>query len=344
MKSAFAFVAFLFFLPLQEAPALSAGKETQFQVSVYANVNTSPQSIPYERIDGLVLAFINPVDDCRGFSETEFPWVQEVVRRAREQEANGRKITVAFAIGGGGNEINNQRLESIASREECRKQFAGQVAEILAKNDLNGVDIDWEFPKTSSLGNYALFIKALRESIGTKLLSIAIYDDSGKADASVRLTTEVFPFVDYYMVMAYLGPRNDAIRGWINPPWNLPRSKLRLGLALFGNPDNGGPSLPYNQLLGSVPPTQVNPCGDRVGIYKINGLRTTRELTRFAMTEQLGGITAWELGQDRTDSISLLSAASETSRMWENFAEWRPGTTYPVGTVVRNRGNLWLVN
>jgi len=80
-----------------------------------------------------------------------------------------------------------------------------------------------------------------------------------------------------------------------------------------------------------------------VGIYKFNRLRTTRELTRFAMTEKLGGITAWELGQDRTDSISLLKGASETSRMWENFPEWQPGTTYSVGTVIRNRGNLWLV-
>jgi hypothetical protein len=61
------------------------------------------------------------------------------------------------------------------------------------------------------------------------------------------------------------------------------------------------------------------------------------------MAEKLGGITAWTLGQDRTDSISLLSAASETSRMWENFAEWRPGATYAAGAVVRNRGNLWLV-
>lgn len=343
MKSAFAFVAFIFFLPLQQAPTLPADKEPKFRVSVYANVNTtSPQSIPYERIDGLVLAFINPVDDCRGFSETEFPWVQEIVRRAREQEANGRRITVEFAIGGGGGddtEITNQRLESIASREVCRKQFAGQVAEILAKNDLDGVDLDWEFPKSSSLGNYTLLIKALRESIGTKILSIAIYDDSGKEDASGRLTSDVFPFVDYYMVMAYLGPRNDAIRGWINPPWNLPKDKLRLGLAFFGVPDGVG----YNRLLGSVPPAQANPCGDQVGTFKFNGLRTTRELTRFAMTEKLGGITAWQLGQDRTDSISLLNAASETSRMWENFEEWQPGTTYSVGTVIRNRGNLWLV-
>lgn len=348
MKSAFAFVAFLFFLPLQDAPALSADKVSKFQVSVYADINTaSPQNIPYERIDGLVLAFINPVDDCRGFSETQFPLIQEIVRRAREQEATGRKITVEFAIGGGGGadtQITNQRLESIASSAECRKQFAGQVGEILAKNDLDGVDIDWEFPKTSSLGNYTLLIQALRESIGTKLLSIAIYDDSGKENASGRLTSDVFPFVDYYMVMAYLGPRNDAIKGWINPPWNLPKNKLRLGLAFFGNRDDGKGSAGYNQLLGSVSDTLANPCGDQVGVFKFNGLRTTRELTRFAMTEKLGGITAWELGQDRTDSISLLSAASETSRMWENFAEWQPGTTYSVGTVIRNQGNLWLVS
>src|SRR5438128_12289181 len=114
MKSAFALLAFVFCWLLQGAPALSADNEYKFRVSVYADVNTSPQSIPYERIDGLVLAFINPVDDCRGFSETELPRIREIVRRARAQEANGRKIIVTFAIGGGGdNEITNQRLESI---------------------------------------------------------------------------------------------------------------------------------------------------------------------------------------------------------------------------------------
>ncbi|HEY0156480.1 MAG TPA: glycosyl hydrolase family 18 protein [Thermoanaerobaculia bacterium] len=341
MRAAFASVVLLFFLPLQEArgarPAASG-----FEVAVYADVDTPAGSIPYDRIDGLVLAFLNPVDGCRGYSEVAFPAVQEIVRSARQQEANGRRITVTFAIGGGGNATANQRLESIASSEDCRQQFAGQVAAILATNGLDGVDVDWEFPQPASLGNYTLFIKALREAIGSRLLSIAVYDDSGKEDASDRLTPDVLPFVDYFMVMAYLGDRNSAIDGWTNPPWNLPESKLRLGLAFFGIPDDGGPAVAYRQLLGSVPATQATPCGDRVGMYALNGMRTTGELTRFAMTEKLGGITAWQLGQDRTDSISLLLAATETARMWDDFDEWQPNTSYPAGTVVQHEGNLWL--
>jgi hypothetical protein len=187
-------------------------------------------------------------------------------------------------------------------------------------------------------------VQALREAIGTtKTLSIAIYDDGGKEDPAGHMTTAVFPYVDYYMVMAYLDPRNAAIDSWVNPPWNLPESQLRLGLALFGDPDNGGPSLGYNQILGTVSPSQANPCGDRVGIYTINGLSTTGELTRFAMTEMLGGITAWELGDDRTDSISLLLDASDTARMWDAYAEWQQGKTYPAGTIVQDGGNLWRV-
>jgi hypothetical protein len=145
------------------------------------------------------------------------------------------------------------------------------------------------------------------------------------------------------MVMAYLDPRNAAIDSWINPPWNIPENQLRLGLALFGDPGNGGPSLGYNEILGTVPPAQASPCGDRVGIYTINGLRTTGELTRFAMTETLGGITGWELGDDRTDSISLLLDASDTARMWDGFAQWQAGKTYPAGTVIQDGGNLWRV-
>lgn len=337
MRSAAAIVAFLFVLSLQAAERGSA-----FRVSVYANANSAPNSIPYDRIDGLVLAFVNPVDDCRGFSTTTIPWAKEIVRRARTHHAKGHPIDVTFAIGGGGNEVANQRLEGIASREECRALFAGQVAKIIAENDLSGVDLDWEFPKPTSLDNYTLLVKALRAAIGTKILSIAIYDDAGRENA-VGLTRAVFPFIDYYMVMAYLSPGHAAIGGWVNPPWNIPESKLRLGLAFFGDPVTGGAGFAYNRILKIVPPAQAGPCGDRIGLYKINGLRTTRELTRFAMTEKLGGITAWELGQDRTDSISLLRAASETARMWEDFAKWRPGAKHPPGTVIQNQGNLWMV-
>jgi hypothetical protein len=29
--------------------------------------------------------------------------------------------------------------------------------------------------------------------------------------------------------------------------------------------------------------------------------------------------------------------------MWEDFAAWRPGTMYSPGSVIQNRGNLWMV-
>jgi len=338
MRSALAVVALLFLLSF---PALAASADqTPFLVSVYADANTPAQSIPYDEIDELALAFINPVDNCGNFSTTTFPGIQAIVKSAKAQG----KIAVSFAIGGGGNQTVNDLLESIAASAQCRTQFASQVAAILKQNSLDGVNLDWEFPQTASLGNYTLMVQALRQAIGTKkTLSIAIYDDGGNEDPADHMTTAVFPYVDYYMVMAYLDPRNAAIDSWINPPWNIPESQLRLGLALFGDPDNGGASLGYNQILGTVPSTQANPCGDRVGIYTINGLSTTGELTRFAMTEMLGGITGWELADDRTDSISLMLDASDTARMWNAYAEWQQGTTYPAGTIVQDEGNLWRV-
>ena len=82
MRSAFAVVAFLFLLPLQQAGA-------EFMVSVYADVNTPPGSIPYDEIDGLVLAFLNPTDNCRGFTTSAFPAVQDIVRAASARSRSG---------------------------------------------------------------------------------------------------------------------------------------------------------------------------------------------------------------------------------------------------------------
>ncbi len=339
-----AFVAFMLALLLPAAPAFSVDQGSGFQVAVYANVGTSPDSIPYDRIDSIVLAFVNPTDNCGGFASTTISGAKDIVQMARDHAAKGHPITVSFAVGGGGDQALDARLAAIASTDKCRTQFASQVAKIISVNGLDGVNLDWEFPDTDkpSLDNYTAMVKAIRGAIGNKLLSTAIYNDAGKGEA-LGLTKGVYPYVDSYMVMAYLAPPNAAIDGWINPPWSLPEDKLQLGLAIFGDPADGGASLPYNQVLGTVPAAQVSPCGDQVGMYGINGLRTTGELTRFAMTEQLAGITGWQLGYDRTDSISLMRAADDVARMWEDFAVWQTGTAFPAGTVIQSDGNLWMV-
>jgi hypothetical protein len=101
MRSAFAVVVFLCFLSIP-ASAIQA----PFLVSVYADADTPAQSIPYDEIDELSLAFINPVDNCGNFSATTFPGIQAIVKSARAQG----KIAVSFAIGGGGNQAFSNRL------------------------------------------------------------------------------------------------------------------------------------------------------------------------------------------------------------------------------------------
>lgn len=113
-------------------------------------------------------------------------------------------LKVLVSIGGWG----SGNFSEMAADEKNRTSFANDCKRIIDEFNLDGVDIDWEYPgssmaKISSLPtdkeNYTLLMAAIREAIGTdKLLTLASSANPDYIDFN-----KVMNYVDFVNVMTY---------------------------------------------------------------------------------------------------------------------------------------------
>lgn len=116
------------------------------------------------------------------------------------------EIKIVLSVGGWG----AGGFSSMAMTQEGRKAFAASCREALEKYNLDGIDIDWEYPCNDQAGidadprdreNFTLLLQELRNAIGPRSLSIA----AGAGEYFIRDTQmeEVAKIVDYVQIMTY---------------------------------------------------------------------------------------------------------------------------------------------
>ncbi|KAK4863890.1 hypothetical protein LT330_010371 [Penicillium expansum] len=146
----------------------------------------------------------------------------EAPETMRKRFSPDTKLMVA--IGGWGDTTG---FSEGAKDEASRTRFAKNVAAMLDANGFDGVDIDWEYPggngddykdvpnskKVGEIETYPLFLEAIREAIGDKILSIAV---PGRKQDFIAFTKEqgpkIFEPVDMVNVMTYdLTNRRDNV-------------------------------------------------------------------------------------------------------------------------------------
>ncbi|MDR2585664.1 MAG: glycoside hydrolase family 18 [Prevotellaceae bacterium] len=154
-------------------------------------------------------------------------------------------------------------FSALAKSEEYRKAFAADCLDFLQKWNLDGVDMDWEFPGLGWSGavfdvavdvaNHVLLMKQLRETLGTGyLLTYAGYcmDKQPTSGGSRYIDiAAVNPYVDWVNIMAYdldEAPRHHsalsdsrayrdcqrAVNAYLNA--GIPANKLVLGIPFYG--------------------------------------------------------------------------------------------------------------
>lgn len=132
-------------------------------------------------------------------------------RRYLQQLANLRladpDLLVILGIGGWGND----GFSDAALTPQSRYNFAREVKRWVDEYDLDGVDIDWEYPGSSAGGitsrpqdreNFTLLLQALRDVLGPDAwISVAgIGDATYIRNVDIAAISEI---IDYFNVMAY---------------------------------------------------------------------------------------------------------------------------------------------
>lgn len=209
----------------------------------------------------LVYAFAEFNDDCDGLV---IPTPEKLKGMAALKSQNS-ELKVILGIGG----YKRKGFCEMAGDKKKRKSFVGEVKTLVDSLNLDGVDLDWEFPTTEAGGhtaspndarNYAMLAKDLRKALG-KNKWISYYSNNSGAFIDHK---RMLPYVDYVHVSGYnLSIPKDGERGYHQSPlypsvktggWcviksierhlelGIPSDKILMGIPFFGRGKSPFPS------------------------------------------------------------------------------------------------------
>lgn len=297
----------------------SVTKPDTFKVIGYlpaGRVDTA--SIPYTYLTDINYAFAIPTPDSTGHL-MPVPHPDTLHALVRNAHAHGVRVFISvggWGIGDGGG--NDTRFEVLANHETTRTNFTQAVMNIVHEFDLDGADIDWEYPDPiePSASNYVLLMRQLADSLHSadKKLTAAIVSYHDRWGYGVK--KDIFDIADWLNIMAYDDDYNtfDGAHVPHAPYWldvrafdywvkdrGMPKEKAVMGVPFYGKGDGRGAS--FRQLLAMG----ANPNSDVYDSIYYNGLKTMKQKTRLAM-ERGAGIMIWEIAGDTTGNLSLLKA------------------------------------
>ncbi len=249
----------------------------------------------------------------------------------KKGKTNGAKIFLSIA---GASSV----FAGMSSTVAGRGTFVRDVMQKVRQYKLDGIDIDWEYPRTTDGTDetFRLLMKELSDSLhvdGKYYLSAAI--TPGLYAGSIRdgIKNEIFSYADFLNVMIYDDFTTDPSQPYRqHSPYSmvvtcynywtsrgLPKEKLNIGIPIYGRPSGMTQTntvLSYKTILNQGgDPNSDSALVSAGGFsnYKIyyNGRSMVKKKAAYAK-DFAGGIMFWEIGQDANDDRSLTKAACDT--------------------------------
>ena len=285
----------------------------------------STSNIQYSKVNTIIYAFINC--DANGnlitttglgatwdFSMTNFLTVK----------ANCASYGTKLSISLGGADAGNQRsarLDAVCGNATSRTTLINALVSFATTHNLYGIDVDWEFPTTtSSKNNHEALLSGLRTAIAASSnpairIGVAVGGEyTGSINHLQYFNTTAVQYVDDFHIMAYDFPASynvnhstetdaqGAFNGW-NSVNGVPKAKMYLGVPFYGK--NAGRTVDSDYRSFSVGAASYDV--DTYSSYYYNGKTTLEDKTSWVVAQGGQGIMIWDLGQDRTDTYSLLN-------------------------------------
>ncbi|MDE7041737.1 MAG: glycoside hydrolase family 18 protein [Oscillospiraceae bacterium] len=193
--------------------------------------------------------------------------------------------------------------------------MAEEIAEMALAFGFDGVDVDWEYPRTGdgSKEQYEALISLLHAKLKPRgmLLTAAVLGGVDPEGEPIRSAAEAqdrpsFDKLDWLNIMAYDSGApvhspyefaENCVKYWVEDR-GFPPEKLNLGLPFYGRPFPGD----YRDLLaadGEALEKDMVVMDGREVWY--NGRDTLRRKVALAKEKGLGGVMVWEISEDCDD-------------------------------------------
>lgn len=296
-------------LTAPEASPSPTAAERAFRIVGYS---TNPLVVTTAQLDRLThvnYAFVVPNADGTFVDVAKGRGLDRMVAAAHE-----RGVQVLVSVAGAN---ADSQMEALAADPAARATLVAGLVEFVEAYELDGVDMDWEFPDAGeSADRFVELMHELRAALEPrdKLLTAAVAAlGAPHADA---FPDEVFEDVDFLNLMVYDGPGPNhspfgfaeaSLDYWLGR--GLPPEKAVLGVPFYSRPIVRS----YRELVADDPGAALSDQIDVSGMaVYYNGLPTIHHKTELAL-ERAGGIMIWTLGDDTLDQTSLLAAIYETA-------------------------------
>lgn len=255
--------------PSEQIPINPACPNLQRLVGEY--VLGDPLTVDPFLLDVVYYAFVEIKPDGTLFVPTP-----KYLRQLLYLRRDNPDLKVIAAIGGWGQD----GFSDASLTPSSRYKFAREVSSLINKYDLDGIDIDWEYPGNSAAGiksrpedreNFTLLLTAIRDVIGDdKWISVAGTGDKVYINKSIEVD-KVAPLINYFNLMSYdftagesgakakrhqanlydseLSIPGYSVDAMINNLENagMPSGKIMLGLPFYGRL-GAAITRPYDQL------------------------------------------------------------------------------------------------
>ena len=289
-------------------PTEGAALKTFYIVGYFTDWEDSLDAAPFDELTHINYAFLLPNTD--GSLD---PIRNEMKLKTLVTRAHAARVKVLISIGGWG---LDSKFEALASEAASRARFVDAAADFMDAHQLDGIDIDWEYPDAgSSSEHFAALMDALSGRLRPrgKLLTAAAAALGRNADG---VSARVFDDVDFLNLMVYDGENGpghspyqfalDSLAYW--SARGLPPEKTVLGVPFYSRPGE----IPYRDLVmadgAAAQQDQISYDGQP---QYFNGIPTIVKKTELAMAEA-AGIMFWTIGDDSMGETSLIRAIYAT--------------------------------
>lgn len=292
-----------------------------FKIVAYFPSYRNPDSVDvskYRMITHLYYAFLTPNSNGNLNSLADLARFTKVISAAR---SNGVKVGISLSG-------LSSTWVTLAASPSSRTNLVKNVLAFVKQHNLDGVDMDWEYPRSTDGSDvtYAALMKELSDTLhyNNKYLSAAI--TPGLYAGAVRdgIRSEVFAYADFFNIMVYDGKGWDSMDRkqhssyrmavtsldyWLGAR-SLPKEKAILGLPSYGT-NSADASVGYRTLIAAGGKSDIDSSSYNGSMYYYNGTKTIKN--KAILAKQRGnGIMMWEFYFDTNGSNSLLKAANDT--------------------------------
>lgn len=306
--------------PVVKPPEVPYVADKSFKIVAYFYYGRDPESVEmakYKMMTHLNYAFLYPNADGSLQALSQPSRFQTVMARARQ---NGVKTAISLS---GPDAI----YLTLAANAGTRTTFVKNVLKFAVDNNLDGVDMDWEYPRSSNGSSltYEALMTELADSLHkkNKFLSAAI--TAGVYAGAVRdgITAKTIAVTDFFNIMVYDGigwDKDDpgqhstykmaetSLNIWLDTK-GVPKEKAILGFPAYGK-ETGNTSLTYRDLLEKGASPTANSFTVNGLMYYYNGTDLVKQKALLAKN-RANGLMVWELYQDANGANSLLKAAND---------------------------------